>query len=93
MSTHRVSTMSRPPIHPGEILSDELEALGIDFAAFAHAIKLAPHDVNQLICGQHDVTECISQCLAQWFGTSVQFWLNLQISYNNRVENENIKIG
>lgn len=84
--------MARPPIHPGEILSDELDALGIDFAAFALDVRIPPHDLSQLICGQCGVTDDISLRLGQWFGTSAQFWLNLQISHDNRIESENIKI-
>lgn len=84
--------MARPPIHPGEILSDELDALGIDFAAFAHDVRLTPHDLSQLIWGRCGVTDDISLRLGQWFGTSAQFWLNLQISYDSRIESENIKI-
>lgn len=78
-------TMPRSPIYPGEILSDELEALGISHKSFAHDVEVPPQDLNQLMNGQHDMTEDISIRLGLWFGTSSQFWLNLQIAYGHRL--------
>lgn len=78
-------TMPRSPIHPGEILSDELEALGISHTSFAHDVEVPPQDLNQLMNGQHDMTEDISIRLGLWFGTSSQFWLNLQIECKRRL--------
>jgi addiction module HigA family antidote len=77
--------MSRPPIHPGEVLAEELESLGIAAAALARAIDVPPNRISQIIQGKRAVSGDTALRLGHWFGMSPQFWLNLQSQYDLRV--------
>jgi len=77
--------MTRPAIHPGEILADELAELGITPTYLARQIKVPPNRVTQLIKGQRGVTGDTALRLGHWFGASPQFWLNIQSAYDIRI--------
>lgn len=77
--------MTRPAIHPGEILADELAELGVTPTELARQINLSPNRVTQLIKGQRGVTSDTALRLGHWFGASAQFWLNLQSAYDIRI--------
>jgi addiction module HigA family antidote len=69
---------ARIPIHPGEILKDELDALGISAAELARQIEVPPNRVSRILSGHRAVT---ALRLARWFGTSAELWMNLQQTY------------
>jgi addiction module HigA family antidote len=71
----------RLAIHPGEILADELEELGITPTALARQLAVPPNRITQIIQGKRAITGDTALRLAHWFGTDPQFWLNLQSSY------------
>jgi antitoxin HigA-1 len=73
--------MVRPAIHPGEILADELEELGISAEELARELHIPPLKITQILKGKRGITADIALRLGQWLGTGVQFWLNLQNSY------------
>ena len=75
----------RPPIHPGEILSDELHEVGVLPAELARQIDVPPNRISQIINGKRSITGDTALRLGHWFGTSAQFWLNLQASYDLRL--------
>jgi addiction module HigA family antidote len=77
--------MSRPPIHPGEILADELEELGVKPAELARQIGVPANRISQIVRGQRTVTGDTALRLGHWFKTGAQFWLNLQSSYDLRL--------
>ena len=77
--------MARPPIHPGEILADELEELGISATALSRALDVPTNRITQIINGQRAITAETALRLGQWFGTSADFWLNLQKQYELRL--------
>lgn len=77
--------MARSPIHPGSILADELETLGITAAALARQIDVPPNRISQIIQGKRPITGDTALRLGHWFGMSAQFWLNLQSQYELRV--------
>lgn len=77
--------MSRPPIHPGEILADELEALGVTSAALARQVKVPANRISEIIRGRRSITGDTALRLGHWFGTTPQFWINLQSAYDLRV--------
>lgn len=77
--------MSRPAIHPGEILADELEALGITPTELSRQIAVPPNRVSQIIQGKRAITGDTALRLGHWFKTSAEFWLNLQTAYDLRV--------
>ena len=77
--------MPRPAIHPGEILADELTELGVTPTELSRQISVPPNRVTQIIHGRRGVTGDTALRLGHWFGTSAQFWLNLQNAYDIRV--------
>ena len=76
--------MARTPIHPGEILSDELTELNIAAAELARAIKVPPNRVTQIINGKRSISADTALRLERYFGVEAQFWLNLQSEYDLR---------
>jgi addiction module HigA family antidote len=72
-------------IHPGEHLAEELEALGISAAALARRIKVPTNRITEIINGQRAITGDTALRLAHFFGTSAEFWLNLQTLYDLRL--------
>ena len=77
--------MARPPIHPGEILAGELEELGVSATALSRALHVPTNRITQIIHGQRAITAETALRLGQWFGTSPDFWLNLQKQYELRL--------
>src|ERR1700722_16874224 len=74
--------MPRPAIHPGEILADELTELGVTPTELSRQIKVPPNRVTQILHGRRGITGDTALRLGHWFGTSAQFWLNLQSAYD-----------
>lgn len=77
--------MARPPIHPGEILADELQEIGVTPTELARQIDVPANRVTQIIHGRRGITGDTALRLGHWFGTSAQFWLNLQSAYDIRL--------
>ena len=77
-------TVSRTPIHPGEILRDELEEIGINGTELSRQIKVPENRIPQIIAGKRSITADTALRLGKWFGTTPAFWLNLQKSYELR---------
>ncbi len=81
--------MARTPIHPGEHLAEALEELGMSAAEFARQIAVSTNRITGILNGQRAVSADTALRLGHWFGTSAEFWLNLQKLYELRVaENE-----
>lgn len=80
--------MTRPAIHPGEILADELSELGVSPTELSRFINVPPNRVTQIIHGRRSITGDTALRFGHWFGTSAQFWLNLQSAYDIRVAEE-----
>jgi addiction module HigA family antidote len=77
--------MARTPIHPGEILADELDELGVSPTELARQIRVPANRISQIINGKRAITGDTALRLAHWFGTSPQFWMNLQALYDVRM--------
>ena len=77
--------MPRTPIHPGEILSDELQELNLSASALERAIKVPPNRISQIMQGKRAITGDTALQLGHWFGMNPQFWLNLQSQFDLRV--------
>ena len=73
--------MARTPIHPGEILADELEEIGLTANKLADVIEVPPNRLYQLLAGKRNVTADTALRLSQYFGMSADFWMNLQSAY------------
>jgi addiction module HigA family antidote len=74
--------MARTPIHPGEILADELREIGILPTELARQIDVPPNRISQIIQGKRNITGDTALRLGHWFKSSAQFWLNLQTAYD-----------
>ncbi len=72
-------------IHPGEHLAEELEALDMSAAELARKLGVPTNRVTQILNGTRSVTGDTALRLAHFFGTSGQFWLNLQNLYDLRL--------
>jgi addiction module HigA family antidote len=75
-------TMPRTPIHPGEVLADELEEIGLSAKTLADVIEVPPNRLYQVLAGKRSVTADTALRLGRYFGMSADFWMNLQISYD-----------
>lgn len=69
-------------VHPGVILKDELDGLGITPTEFARQIEVVPNRVSQIIAGKRSITGDTALRFGHWFGTEPQFWLNLQAQFD-----------
>ncbi len=79
------------PVHPGEILRDELEELGLSASALAKALDIPVNRITAILNSQRGVTADTALRLACYFGMSPQFWMNLQKTYELR--KAEIKVG
>jgi addiction module HigA family antidote len=73
--------MARTPIHPGKILADELQEIGISAAALARLLEVPPNRISQIIAGKRAISADTALRLARYFGTSPDLWMNLQKNY------------
>ncbi len=73
--------MPRTPIHPGEILGDELEEIGLSAKRLADVIQVPPNRLYQILAGKRNITADTALRLGQYLGTSAHFWMNLQSTY------------
>lgn len=72
----------RDPIHPGEILADELEEIGISGHELAKRLK-APHNrIYQILGGKRRITADTALRLGRYFGSGPEIWMNLQQKYD-----------
>lgn len=75
------------PIHPGEILlEDFINGFGITQNKLAVSIAVPPRRINEIVHGKRGITADTAIRLARYFGTSEEFWMNLQSNYELRIE-------
>jgi addiction module HigA family antidote len=80
--------MPKPAVHPGEVLADKLQHLGVSPTELSRLIDVPPNRVTQIIHGRRGITGDTALRFGHWFGTSAEFWLNLQIAYDIRIAEE-----
>ena len=73
--------MVRTPIHPGEILADELEEIGISAAELARTLAVPANRISQIIAQKRSISADTALRLARYFGTTADLWMNLQKTY------------
>src|ERR1700730_14730568 len=78
------NTVARTAIHPGEHLAEELDTLTMSAAELARRLKVPTKRVTEILNGQRAITGDTALRLAHFFGTSAEFWLNLQSVYKLR---------
>ena len=77
--------MARLAIHPGEHLAEQLTELGISAAELGRRIQVPTNRITGILNGQRAITGDTALRLAHYFGTSAEFWLNLQKLYELRL--------
>ena len=79
------------PVHPGEVLlEDFLVPLGLSQYRLAQDLSVPPRRINEIVHGKRAITADTALRLARYFGTSEQFWLNLQSRYDLEVERDRL---
>ena len=73
--------MARTPIHPGEILGDELEEINLSAAELARNLNVPANRISQIIAGKRNISADTALRLGRYFGTTPDFWMNLQKTY------------
>jgi len=71
-----------PPIHPGDLLRDELQEIGVSLNELARALRVPMNRISAIVNGKRAITVDTAMRLARYFGTSPQYWLNLQMAYD-----------
>jgi addiction module HigA family antidote len=71
--------------HPGEVLAQKLEALGVSPTELARQLHVPANRISQIIHGKRAITGDSALRLAHWFGNTPEFWMNLQASYDLRI--------
>ncbi len=71
-----------PPIHPGELLADELAEIGLSARALAQKLKVPHNRISSILAGTRSVSADTSLRLGRFFGMSEDFWLRLQTTYD-----------
>jgi addiction module HigA family antidote len=82
--------MPRHAIHPGEHLAEQLEALKMSAAELARQLKVPTNRITHILNRQRAITGDTALRLGHYFGTSAEFWLNLQKLYELRVAEHQI---
>ena len=73
------------PVHPGEVLQEEIEALEMSASAFAAALDVPANRITAVLNGDRAITADTALRLSRYMGTSADFWMNLQKTYELRV--------
>ena len=94
-TTTRKRPMARrahAPIHPGEILEEEfLKPLGLSQYRIAKDISVPPRRINEIVHGLRGISADTALRLARYFGTTDEFWMNLQAHYDLEVEKDRLR--
>jgi antitoxin HigA-1 len=83
--------MTRSAIHPGEHLAEQLKELGMSAAELGRQLKVPTNRITGILNGQRAISGDSALRLAHFFGTSAEFWLNLQKLYELRLAE--LKVG
>jgi addiction module HigA family antidote len=83
--------VAEPPVHPGEILRDEyLAPLGMSQNALARALAVPPRRVNEIALGKRALTADSALRLARYFGTTPEYWMNMQAHYELEIARDRL---
>jgi addiction module HigA family antidote len=80
-----------PPIHPGGLLRDELNEIGVSLNELARALRVPMNRISAIVNGRRAITVDTAMRLARYFGTSPRYWLNLQTAYDLEVAAQEIQ--
>src|SRR5450755_2128364 len=79
------------PIHPGELLREDLAEIGVSLNELARALRVPMNRISAIVNGKRAITVDTAMRLARYFGTSAQYWLNLQVAYDLEVAGREIQ--
>ena len=71
-----------PPIHPGTILREDLRDAGISMNRLARDLRVPMNRISAIVNGRRAISADTAMRLAKYFGTSAQYWMNLQSAYD-----------
>ena len=74
-----------PPVHPGKILAEDLEALDMSATRFARHIGVPPNAITAIINGQRGITAEMALRFGKAFGTTERYWMNLQAYHDAKI--------
>jgi len=87
-----MAARAHPPIHPGEILLEEfLEPMELSQYRLAKELSVPPRRINEIVHGKRSISADTALRLARYFGTTDEFWMNLQMHYDLEVERSKLK--
>jgi antitoxin HigA-1 len=78
------------PIHPGAILREDLRDSGISLNRLARDLRVPMNRISAIVNGKRSISADTSMRLARYFGTSAQYWMNLQAAYDLAVAQQKI---
>jgi addiction module HigA family antidote len=78
------------PIHPGEVLKEELAEINMSANAFAKALQVPANRITAILSGTRSITADTALRISIFFGTTPEFWLNLQTAYDLKVARKSI---
>jgi addiction module HigA family antidote len=81
-----------PPIHPGQILREDLQDAGISLNQLARDLRVPMNRISAIVNGKRSITADTAMRLARYFGTSAQYWMNLQTAYDLEVAAQEIAV-
>jgi len=80
-----------PPPHPGELLRDELVEIAVSLNELSRALRVPMNRISAIVNGKRGITVDTAMRLARYFGTSPQYWLNLQMAYDLEIAGEQMR--
>jgi addiction module HigA family antidote len=80
-----------PPVHPGELLRDELNEVGVSLNELGRALRVPMNRISAIVNGKRAITVDTAMRLARYFGTSPQYWLNLRSAYDLEVAEQEMR--
>jgi antitoxin HigA-1 len=87
---HRAGTKKFPPVHPGRILAEDLADAGISMNQLAKAIRVPMNRISAIIHGQRGITGDTAVRLARYWGTTAEYWMNLQSRYELEIAQDDL---
>ena len=85
MSKSRSTTDKLPPVHPGEILNETLQDLGISMNRLAQEVHAPANRISSIVAGRRAITGETALRLARYLRTTPEYWLNMQTRYDLEV--------
>ena len=82
MPKSRSTTAKLPPVHPGEILRETLDDLGLSMNQLAQEIHVPANRISAIVAGKRSITGETALRLARYFGTTPGYWMNLQARFD-----------